>query len=124
MGELARRVGVFETDAPVASHDAHAKYLENLEQLLRAAAVMYGQDAQIGGTWLRKRRPKRGRFIHLRERIAFGRRTRAHGRRGSKALAAAADKVRDLAAFHEALLETEKKARAQAAGRTGGRHAG
>lgn len=123
MGDLATRVGDFETDTPVASHEAHAKYLENLERLLRAAAVMYGQDAQIGGTWLRKRRPKKGRFIHLRLRIAFGKRTRAHGRHGSKALAAAADKVRDLAAFHEAFLEDEKKAAAQAEGRTNGRHA-
>jgi hypothetical protein len=109
MGELARRIGDFETSTPVASHEAHAKYLDNLEDLLRAAAIMFGQDGEIGGTWLRKRRPARGRFIHLRERITFGRRTKAHGRHGSKALAAAADKVRDLAAFHRDFMEREGK---------------
>lgn len=119
MGDLARRIGDFESDKPVANHDAHAKYLDNLERLLRAAAVMYGQDAQIGGTWLRKRRPKRGRFIHIRERIAFGKRTKAHGRHGSKALSRAADKVRDLAAFHRGFVAAEKAA---ANGGGGGRH--
>jgi hypothetical protein len=109
MGELARRIGDFETSTPVASHEAHAKYLDNLEEMLRAAAIMFGQDGQIGGTWLRKRRPKRGRFIHLRERIAFGRRTKAHGQHGSKALARAADKVRDLATFHREFMEREGK---------------
>ncbi|WP_433520038.1 hypothetical protein ACQP2T_63600 (plasmid) [Nonomuraea sp. CA-143628] len=109
MGELTRRITDFESSTPVASHEAHAKYLDNLEEMLRAAAIMFGQDGQIGGTWLRKRRPSRGRFIHLRERIAFGRRTKAHGRHGSKALAAAADKVRDLAAFHREFVEREGK---------------
>lgn len=122
MGDLSRRIGDFESDTPVASHDAHATYLDNLERLLRAAAVMYGQDAQIGGTWLRKRRPKRGRFIHLRERIAFGRRTKAHGRHGARALSAAADQVAKMAKLHQAFLESEKKAKARDRGK--GRHAG
>jgi hypothetical protein len=45
----------------------------------------------------------------LRERIAFGRRTKAHGHHGSKALARAADKVRDLATFHREFMEREGK---------------
>lgn len=126
MGELARRVGDFESAKPDASHEAHTAYLENLESLLRAAAVMYNQDSQIGGTWLRKRRPKRGRFLHIRQRIAFGRRTKAHGQHGAKALARAADKVRDLATFHREFLEAEEKAGKKAAsaanGKPKGRH--
>lgn len=118
MGELARRIGDFESDKPVASHEAHTKYLENLESLLRAAAVMYNQDSQIGGTWLRKRRPKRGRFLHIRERIAFARRTKAHGQHGAKALVHAADKVRDMVAFHKEFVASEKKAAAKAKAET------
>ncbi len=122
MGDLARRVSQFERAAPLISHEAHAAYLENLELMLRSAAVMFGQDADLAGTWLRKRRPKKGRFVHLRERISLGKRTRAHGRHGADALVKAADKVRDLARFHETFLEQEKRARA--AGRGGrGRHA-
>jgi len=121
MGDLARRVGEFETAAPLVSHAGHAAYLENLEQLLRSAAVMFGQDGDLAGTWLRKRKPKRGRFIHLRERIALGRRTRAHGRHGADALIKAAEKIRNLQHFHEELVEQEKKAKAADRGR--GRHA-
>ncbi len=121
MGDLSRRISEFETGAPLVSHEAHATYLENLEMALRAAAVMFGQDGDLGGTWLRKRKPKKGRFLHLRERIQFGRRTRAHGRHGSDALVKAADKVRDLARFHEDFMAHEKKTQADSPGR--GRHA-
>ncbi len=121
MGDLARRIGEFETAAPLVSHAAHATYLENLEQALRSAAVMFGQDGDLAGTWLRKRRPKKGRWLHLRDRIQFGRRTRAHGRHGADALVKAADKIRDLARFHEEFAQQEKKAKATGHGR--GRHA-
>ncbi len=121
MGDLSRRIGEFEAAAPLVSHEAPAAYLDNLEQTLRSAAVMFGQDGDLAGTWLRKRKPKKGRFLHLRERIRFGQRTRAHGRHGADALIKAAQKIRDLRRFHEDFVELEKKAKASGRGR--GRHA-
>src|SRR5690242_18174539 len=104
MGELARRIGDFEQANPAASHDALDESLGNLEDLLRSAAIMLRQDGNIAGTWIRKRRPLTGAMTHLRERIAFGHRTKAQGRHGSRALARAARQVVKLVEIHEKFL--------------------
>jgi hypothetical protein len=117
MGELARHVGEFEQANPVSSHDNLAKYLDDLEVMLRSAAIMFRQDGNIAGVWIRKRRPLSGAMTHLRERIGFGHRTKVHGRHGSKALVRAADKVAKLAKIHETFQEKEVTAKRAALAR-------
>lgn len=111
MGELSRRVGEFEQVNPIESHEEHAKYLQNLEDMLRAAAIMFRQDGAIAGTWIRRRRPLTGAMSNLRERIAFGYRTKAHGRHGAKAFIRAADQVAKLAKLHDQFVQRETEER-------------
>lgn len=103
-------VAKFDTAEVVAGHTAFAEHLENTAKLARSLALMISQDAEIAATWLRHRRPKKGRRISLVERVALARRTRGHGRNAADALAEAAKALAKAAGVHEEYQRLEGKA--------------
>ncbi|MEV7014153.1 hypothetical protein [Streptosporangium sp. NPDC051022] len=111
MADLAGLIHEFEASGPIANHAAHQAYLDNAEQLLERAALMIRVDAEMASTYLRNRRPKKGRRLPWSERLRLSRRTRAHGRHAGDALVEAAKAIRKWRIVHQEFIDKEKKAR-------------
>ncbi|MFF3665513.1 hypothetical protein [Microtetraspora malaysiensis] len=110
MGDLAKHVGDFENATPIANHEAHAEYLDNLEALLRRLAQTAYQDADLAAAWLNGRRPKKGR-VPWAVRLKLTRRLRAHGRYEADAYLHAIKAVRKWRDLHEEFVMKEQQAR-------------
>lgn len=105
MADFVGMVTEFETSEPIATPAVHADYLDNLIALFERWALMARQDADIAGTWLSKRKPKKGRRAPWKDRIRLSRRTRGHGRQVGDALMEAVNQIKK---WRDVNIELEK----------------
>lgn len=109
-GTFSRLVTDFETAQPLVSHDAFGDYLDTVDAMLRTLAMMTVQDAEITATWLRRRRPKKGRRVPWADRTKLARRARGHGRHLAKSLDEGRRFVARMREVHEEFVEKERMA--------------
>lgn len=109
-GTFSRLVTDFETAEPLVSHDAFAEYLDTVEAMLQALAMMAVQDAEITATWFRRRRPKKGRRVSWRDRTKLARRARGHGRHLAKSVEEGKRFVQRMRGIHEEYVHKEQLA--------------
>lgn len=116
--KLAEQVKAFDTAQVTGSHDGVAAYLDNSEGMSRNLAVMLAMDADLAATWLRHRKPARGKRVPYRDRWQLSRRIRGHGKNGADALLEAAKYIRRMKEVHEDFVAAETP------GSGGGKHRG
>lgn len=105
---LDAQMVAFENAEIIAGHEAFENYLYNAQTMARTMALMLAQDGELAATWLRHRKPKKGKRIPLLERVGLSRRTRAHSRNAADALLEAASGLQKMAAVHAEYMRLEK----------------
>lgn len=110
MADFVGRIAEFEDGEPIATPEAHADYLDNAIETLERWALMTRQDADIGASWLARRRPPKGRRrVPWVLRTKLARRTHGHGRQAGDALMEAVKQLKKWRDVNNDLEELHKK---------------
>ncbi|ACZ92012.1 hypothetical protein [Streptosporangium roseum] len=106
--DLGTQMIAFENAEIIASHEAFENHVHNAQRMARTLALMLVQDGEIVSTWLRHRKPKKGKRVPLLERVSLSRRTRAHSRNAADALLEAVSSLQKMTGVHAEYVRTEK----------------
>jgi hypothetical protein len=110
IGDLSMQMVAFENAEILAGHEHFEEHLFNVQSIARIMALMLVQDGELAATWLRHRKPKKGKRIALLERAGLSRRTRAHSRNAADALLEVVSSAQRMAALHAEFMRREKEA--------------
>ncbi|SNT60604.1 hypothetical protein SAMN05216276_107830 [Streptosporangium subroseum] len=106
--DLGTQMVAFENAEIIAGHEAFENHLYTVQSMARTMALMLVQDGELVATWLRHRKPKKGKRIALLERVGLSRRTKAHSRNAADALLEAVSCLQKMAGVHAEYMRAEK----------------